>query len=268
MLGSDADVAVAAAGAGAVVVRARYGTAPTRVEKPPSDFATTADLDAEAAILQVLRSARPGDAYLGEESGSSGDDANRRRWLIDPLCGTANFAARTPLMCVNVALGVDGVVRVAAAADPMAGDVYWTDGIAAWVRHQGDGNRDEPIVPSAVTRLVDVNLDPWYPCGQGFRTERILTDPAFRQVFQPRVTSTTLALTWVASGRRAAYVSTGDLRDSVHFSAGIALSQAAGCIVTGLRGQPVHTGEGGLVAAADAHTHDRLVNVVNSLTDR
>ncbi len=62
----------------------------------------------------------------------------------------------------------------------------------------------------------------------GVRTERVLTDAEFRHVLQPRVTSTKLALAWVAAGRRADYVTTGDLRDSVHFSAGIALCQAAG----------------------------------------
>jgi hypothetical protein len=45
-------------------------------------------------------------------------------------------------------------------------------------------------------------------------------------------------LAWVAAGRRAAYVTEGDLRDSVHFAAGIALCQAAGCIVAGLHGPP------------------------------
>lgn len=33
--------------------------------------------------------------------------AAHRRWLVDPLCGTANFAATTPLAGVDVALAVD-----------------------------------------------------------------------------------------------------------------------------------------------------------------
>jgi len=35
--------------------------------------------------------------------------------------------------------------------------------------------------------------------------------------------------------------------------------QAAGCVVTGLRGQPLRTGVGGLVAAADEKSHTALV---------
>jgi myo-inositol-1(or 4)-monophosphatase len=248
---------------GAAVVRARYGTSLTRVAKSPADFATDADIEAEEAILGVLRTARPDDAYRGEESGASGNEAAQRVWLVDPLCGTLNFAARTPLVVVNVALRVDGVVRVAAAADPVTGEVYWTDAAATAVRCGGEDRH--PLVPSAASRLVDVNLDPWYPPERGIRLERVLTDQVFREAFGPRVSSTTLALAWVAVGRRAAYLSTGDLRDSVHFSAGIALCQAAGCVVTGLLGQPLHTGEGGLIAAADSDTHRLLVEITKRL---
>ena len=69
-------------------------------------------------------------------------------------------------------------------------------------------------------------------------------------------------MAWVAAGRRAAYVTDGHLRDSVHFAAGIALCRAAGCTVTGLHGQPTHTGAGGLIAAADQRTHALLLDLV------
>jgi myo-inositol-1(or 4)-monophosphatase len=65
----------------------------------------------------------------------------------------------------------------------------------------------------------------------------------------------------VAAGRRAAYVTNGRLRDSVHFTAGIAVCQSAGCVVTDLRGQPLHTGLG-LIAAADPATHAKLVELI------
>jgi myo-inositol-1(or 4)-monophosphatase len=74
--------------------------------------------------------------------------------------------------------------------------------------------------------------------------------------------STTLAVAWVAAGRRAAYVTDGHLRDSVHFAAGIAVCQAAGCVVTGIDGQPLHTGTGGLLAAADEQPHAALLTLI------
>ncbi|MEU6204407.1 inositol monophosphatase family protein [Micromonospora musae] len=257
----DRDLAIAAAQAGAAVVRAKYGASLARVDKSGGDFATAADLEAERVIIEVLRAARPEDAVTGEESGRTGADDAERRWLVDPLCGTLNYAVRTMLVAVNVALRTRLGVTVAASADPFTGEVFWTDGTAAYARRDGV---DERLTPSAESRLVDVNLDPPFPNEPAFRAVRLLADPEFVAWFRPRVVSTTLAVAWVAAGRRAAYVTDGRLDDSVHFAAGIALCQAAGCVVTDLRGQPLHGGVGGLVVAADRETHTALLALVDA----
>jgi myo-inositol-1(or 4)-monophosphatase len=256
---SDAEVAIAAVEAGAAIVRARFGTSLTRVEKAPMDFATDVDVSAEQAILDVLRGARPADSYLGEELGTSGNDSADRVWLIDPLCGTVNFATQTPMMAVNVALRNGSRIEAAAVAAPLAGEVFWTGGQRAFLRR---ADTDAAVSPSSATRLVDVNLDPPHPNGTRFLTARMLADPAFMTTFRSRVSATALPLAWVAAGRRAAYVTDGHLRDSVHFSAGIALCQAAGCVISGLQGQALYTGAGGLVAGADRQTHASLIEII------
>ncbi len=223
------------------------------------DFATDADVEAERAIVDVLHAACPGDSCLGEELGASGNGAADRTWLIDPLCGTLNFAAQTPMVAVNVALRSGGLPGAAATADPLAAEIFWTDGQRAFIRRDGT---DSALSPSAATGLADVNLDPPHLNSGRFLAARMLADPAFMARFRTRVSSTTLALAWVAAGRRAAYVTDGDLRDSVHFASGIALCQAAGCVVSGLQGQPLHTGAGGLVAAADRQTHASLIEII------
>jgi len=67
----------------------------------------------------------------------------------------------------------------------------------------------------------------------------------------------------IAAALAAGAVADGHLKDSVHFAGGIALCQAAGCVVTGLRGQPVHTGVGGLLVAADQPTHATLLALID-----
>ncbi|MEU7202361.1 inositol monophosphatase family protein [Streptomyces sp. NPDC045470] len=254
----DAGVAAAAARAGADVVRDLYGRRLARIDKGGGDFATEADVAAEKAILGVLRAARPGDAVLGEEGGRHGAEDAARRWLVDPLCGTLNYAVGTVLVAVNVALR-EGA---AAVADPFGGEVFCTDGETAWVRGEG---ADRRLTPASASRLVDVNLDPPFPGAPGFRAVDLLAGPAFAEHFRPRVVSTTLALAWVAAGKRAAYVTDGgDLSGSVHFAAGIALCRAAGCVVTGVDGAPVGRGGRGLVVAADAETHRLLMAMVRS----
>ncbi|WP_415953515.1 inositol monophosphatase family protein [Streptomyces sp. KLOTTS4A1] len=254
---ADAEVAVAAVRAGADVVRGMYGRDLTRIDKGAGDFATAADVAAEEAILGVLRAARPEDAILGEEGGRRGAAAAGREWLVDPLCGTLNYASGAMLVAVNVALRGGAA---AAVADPFGGEVHATDGRRAWVRREG---ADTPLTPTAATCLVDVNLDPPFPSAPGFRAVDLLSHPGFIAGFRPRVVSTTLALAWVAAGRRAAYVTDGaDLCGSVHFAAGIALCRAAGCVVTDLDGVPIGPGSRGLVAAADADTHARLLAMI------
>ncbi|GIF19879.1 phosphatase [Paractinoplanes tereljensis] len=250
----DHEVAVAAAEAGAAVVRARFGQTLSRVDKGAGDFATEADLEAEKAIVAVLRDARPDDAILGEETGRTGQAD--RTWLVDPLCGTLNFAARTTMVAVNVALLVGRDIRAAAAADPFGDEIFWTDRSGAYLRRDG---ADEPLRPSGESRLVDLNLDPPFPSAPGFRAVHLLAHPEFGVAFSPRVLSTTLPLAWVAAGRRAAYLSDGHRDWTVHSAAGIALCRAAGCVVTDLAGDPLHTSSRGLLAAADSETHATLL---------
>ncbi|MEU6382028.1 inositol monophosphatase family protein [Streptomyces bauhiniae] len=252
----DLDVATVAALAGAEVVRAGYGKALARIDKGGGDFATAADVAAERAVLDVIRAARPHDAVLGEEGGRQGAPDTGRLWLVDPLCGTLNYAVGNPLVAVNVALR-DGP---AAVADPFTGEVFRTDGRTARLHRDGT---DTPLRPTAATTLVDVNLDPPFPSAPAFRATDLLAHPVFVARFRPRVVSTTLALAWVAAGRRAAYVTDGSgLADSVHFAAGIALCRAAGCVVTGLDGAPLGPDTRGLVAAADAETHRLLTKLI------
>ncbi|MER8031080.1 inositol monophosphatase family protein [Streptomyces bauhiniae] len=254
----DVEVATAGALAGAEVVRNGYGKDLARIDKGAGDFATAADVAAERAILDVIRAARPHDAVLGEEGGRQGATDTGRLWLVDPLCGTLNYAVGTLLVAVNVALR-DGA---AAVADPFTGEVFRTDGETAWLHRDGT---DTPLRPSAATTLVDVNLDPPFPSAPSFRATDLLAHPVFIARFRPRVVSTTLALTWVAAGRRAAYITDGtDLAASVHFAAGIALCRAAGCVVTGIDGTPLGPNTRGLVAAADADTHSLLIKLIRN----
>lgn len=243
------------------MVRKMYGQRLSRIDKGAGDFATAADVEAEEAILGVIRAARPDDAVHGEEGGRRGAADAVRQWLVDPLCGTVNYAVGNMLVAVNVALRQGA----AAVADPFSGEIFFTDGETAWVRHEGGG--DALLTPTPATRLVDVNLDSPFPTPPGFRAVDLLAHPAFVERFRPRVVSTTLALTWVAAGKRAAYVTDGgDLSDSVHFAAGIALCRAAGCVVTGVDGAPIGEAGRGLVAAADEETHGLLMSMMRSRT--
>lgn len=252
-MSTDLAVALEAVRAGATALLATYGRALERTYKTDTDFATAADLASERAILEVIHRARPTDGFVGEELGDAGAPGSDRVWLVDPLCGTVNYAARTPLYSVNVALRTAAGTQVAAVADPSVGEVYWTDGDAFGI----DGRESGAV--AGPTDLVDIDVD-WARDGAPLGL-RLMADPGFRSRFGARVSSTSLALAWVATGQRAGYLVDGRHDDSVHFAAGLALCAAAGCVVTDLRGRPVHTGEG-ILAAADPGTHAALLELV------
>lgn len=253
---SDAEVGIAAARAGAEVIVRDYDASHTRLAKSATDFATQTDVDAEAAILAVLATHRAHDRVTGEESGDSGTAARTRRWLVDPLCGTLNFAAATPLFAVNVALLDDGHCGAAVSIDPIAGEVFWTDGSGAYLR---EGGEDRPLAPSPASGLVEINCDG--PLDRRFVGGQLVHDPHLRAAYGPRVISSTLGVAWVAAGRRVAYISDGMFRENLHFAAGIAIAAAAGCAVSDLAGEQLTTGRGLIVSADDA-THRSVLALV------
>jgi myo-inositol-1(or 4)-monophosphatase len=256
---TDVELAIAVAEAGASIVRSRFGTALERIDKGAGDFATSADVEAEHAMLALLRRERAHDAVLGEETGRTGAGDGGRIWLIDPLCGTLNYAARMRVSAVNVALKAGGIFLAAAVADPFNDEVYWTDMASACVRARG---KDTPLRPDSRSRLVDLNLDPPFLNAPRFKAVTLAADAEFVAAFRPRVVSSSLALAWVATGQRAAYLSDGDVRDSVHFAAGLAVCEGAGCVVTDLQGRAWNAGPAGVLAAADTETHQALSTII------
>jgi myo-inositol-1(or 4)-monophosphatase len=208
----------------------------------------------------LLQQHRPQDRVLGEEAGESGSGS--RIWLVDPLCGTLNYSVRMRVAAVNVALMLGRNFIAAAVADPFNREIFFADGRSAFVRSNG---KDEKLVPDAKTRLVDLNFDPPFPNAPAFKAATLAASSAFASRFRPRVVSTTIALTWVATGQRAAYITDGDIMEkSVHFAAGLAICQSAGCVVSDLWGRPWGAGATGLVACADNETHAALMNLIRN----
>src|SRR5215469_10250557 len=96
---------------------ARDGAATARVSaKAGRDVVTSSDVAAEDLIRHILTQATP-TAVIGEERGGARPHDGSAYWLVDPICGTRNYASGTSLWCVNLALVEAGAVTVAVAAD-------------------------------------------------------------------------------------------------------------------------------------------------------
>jgi histidinol-phosphatase len=109
--------------------------------KGDGTLVTEADRAVEAAMQQLVRQQRPGDAFLGEEIGPSGDSS--RRWIFDGIDGTHNYAAGREGWGTMIALEVDGEVEVGVISSPIINRRWWAArGHGAWTGTDLDGPAD------------------------------------------------------------------------------------------------------------------------------
>src|SRR3954463_5926522 len=101
------------------------------VNQPDPTPATDADTPAEDGIRRTLSRARPRDAVLGEEQGSTGH--SQRRWVVDPIDGTKNFVRGVPVWATLISLVVDDEVVLGVVSAPLLQRRWWAStGHGAW----------------------------------------------------------------------------------------------------------------------------------------
>lgn len=118
----------------------------TTRSKGRTDIVTSVDEDAEAAIQESIRGARPSDSILGEE-GTDIIGSSDVRWIIDPLDGTANFVHGSPHRAVSVGAWVEGIPSVGVVIDTGRHDVF-TGSIVSPARRNGSLIRVAEVEPS------------------------------------------------------------------------------------------------------------------------
>lgn len=189
------------------------------------DIKTQADRDAEAIILEALKSDSD-YPILAEESGEHGVPATGPFWVVDPLDGTMNYAKGWDLCCVSIALVCGG--------EPVAGVIYdfnrdelfmGAEGVPATlngapVRTSGVDEMAQAVLYTGfplLTDLSDAALTGWMPMVRRFKKVRMLGTSA-------------IGTSWLACGRFDAYVENDVMLWDM--AAGLALIKAAGGEIT------------------------------------
>jgi histidinol-phosphatase len=132
--------------------------------KPDSTPVTEADTEVEHELRAMLGVERRRDAILGEEQGASG--RGRRRWIVDPIDGTRNYARGIPVWATLIALEDDGELRLGVVSAPALGRRWWAE------RRLGAYAGERRLRVSSVERIEDAVL-----C---FALDRPLPEIAFR----------------------------------------------------------------------------------------
>lgn len=123
----------------------RFRALDLRVEtKPDLTPVSEADRAVEQALRERVARERPGEAFLGEETGG-GDGSG---WVVDPIDGTRNYTRGIPVWATMIAYAD----RVAVVSAPALGRRWWAErGAGAYA----DGER---MHVSAIDRLEDATL--------------------------------------------------------------------------------------------------------------
>ncbi|HEX9774188.1 MAG TPA: inositol monophosphatase family protein [Actinomycetota bacterium] len=84
---------------------------------------TAGDRAVERALRRSIESAFPTDAVLGEEEGLAG--RSDRRWILDPIDGTKNYARGVPVFATLLALQEQEETVVGMVSAPALGTRWW-----------------------------------------------------------------------------------------------------------------------------------------------
>jgi myo-inositol-1(or 4)-monophosphatase len=211
--------------------------------KGPGDFVSAADRRAERILEEELRRARPGFAFLLEESGASGAADADQRWIVDPLDGTTNFLHGLPHFAISIGLEQRGELVAGVVYDPLKDEMFGAE------KGQGAYLNDRRLRVSARTDLATCVIGTGVPVldwpGRDVFAGQ-LQRVADRVAGIRRYGTASLDLAYVAAGRFDGFWEHGLHPWDV--AAGIVLVREAGGLIDRLDGERDLLGAGTLVA--------------------
>lgn len=234
--------AVAAARAGLALARERVGA--DRIQaKAGVDIVTEADIATEREIRRILVEACPEIPIVGEEDGGEASEGGSY-WLVDPICGTRNYASNLAAWCTNVVLVEAGHATVAVVGDGGTGEISCAErGAGAW--------SDRGPLRAREGTVLGLELGGKPPYHDPIIAPLVATIAADSRYYI-RLFGTTLSLAKVASGDLAGLILITETPDALHTAAGCLLAEEAGALVTDRSGAPWTLDTTSLVLAASA----------------
>ena len=252
-------VAIDAARAAGDILRSKFRAAHRVAFKgQTTNLVTEMDERAEELIVGRLASAFPDDAILAEERGAARGRSGRR-WIVDPLDGTTNYAHGLAVYAVSIALEVDRRIALGVAYDPSADELYVAE------RGRGVTVNDEPLAVSATATLESSLLATGFPYNIRETRDTNLTEYAafaLRCRGVRRLGSAVLDLAWVAAGRLDGF---WELRLGPWdvAAAGLFVEEAGGRI-TNLVGAALDV-DAPAVVASNGRIHDEMLAVLREI---
>ena len=227
----------------------------------PTNLVTEMDQRAEALILERLRGAFPDDAILAEEQGAASGRSDRR-WLVDPLDGTTNYAHGLPIFGVSIALEVARRLVLGVVYDPSRDELFVGE------RGAGATLNDAAIRVSTAATVGESLLVTGFPYNIRETADTNLAEYAafsVRARAVRRLGSAVIDLAYVACGRFDAY---WELRlGAWDVAAGAVLVAEAGGRITGIDGAALDVNAPTLLAT-NGVIHDEMLRALKEIRGR
>ncbi len=235
----------AARKAGDLMLRASNNLSMIKVDsKAFNDFVSEVDRNAEAIIVETLRSAYPHHRIITEEAGVIGSQRAEFEWIVDPLDGTTNYLHGHPQYAVSIALLEKGVLKEALVYAPERNDLY----VAS--RGQGALLNDRRIRVSSRIDLNQCLIGTGFPVVDQSVADTylaVLKDVIAKTAGARREGAASLDLCALAAGRFDGFFEFN--LKPWDIAAGALIVQEAGGIVTDMHGQDDWLQNGNIVAA-------------------
>ncbi|MFT4233770.1 MAG: inositol monophosphatase family protein [Microbacterium sp.] len=251
----DADLALALrlADAADAETAPRFDQAHLEVSlKADRTHVTEADLAAERAIRALIQAERPDDAIYGEEFGAT---EGRRRWVIDPIDGTANYLRGVPAWGTMIALVIDGTPRLGVVSSPALGRRWWAAaGRGAWVSVAGAAPHSIHVSGIDTLDEASISFQSISQWDRGGHADKLL--PLSRRVWRDRAYGDIWSYMLLAEGRLE-FVAEFDVKE-YDIAAAAAIVTEAGGRFTSFDG--VDTLSAGSALATNGLLHDAFLD--------
>lgn len=248
----------AARAAGRLLASQLEGSRQIEYKGTPTNLVTEMDARAEELVVRRLLAAFPADGILAEERGAQAGRSGRR-WVIDPLDGTTNYAHGLPIFGVSIGLEAGGRIQLGVVFDPNRDELFVAErGLGATVNGR-------PLHVSATGTLRESLLATGFPYNVGETADNNLKEYAafaLRTRGVRRMGSAVLYLSWLAAGRYDGYweLTLGPW----DVAAGSLLVEEAGGRITNLSGGPVNL-DAPKIVASNGRIHDALLTVLKEI---
>ena len=228
-------------------------------DKQSWDLLTVADVEAEKAIISMIKQTFPDHDYLAEESANDASDESHHDhlWIIDPLDGTNNFAHGIPHFAVSIAYYENSKPVLGVIHNPISNDWYVAgQGRGAWHNSvQAHVSQHQQLSQT----MVGVGF--YYDRGEMMLATLAAVNELFEQQIHGirRMGTAALDLVHVGLGRFGGYfeykLSPWD------FAAGILFVEEAGGKVTDCSGESLPLAKS-TILATNTLLHDDILQIV------